>query len=96
MKTDTRDLVSATKAARDFSSITSRVADGNRVVVLKNNEPSVAIVPMSDMEQLDRLAEREDDIRLLAVALTRIATDDGAGRVSLEDFAREMGIDLND
>lgn len=96
MKTDTRDLVSATKAARDFSSITARVADGNRVVVLKNNEPSVAIVPMSDMEQLDRIAEREEDMRLLAVALTRVVTDDGAGRKTLEEFAAELGIDLDD
>ena len=78
MKTNTQDLVSATKAARDFSSIAARVADGSRVVVLKNNEPSVAIVPMADMEQLDRLEEREEDMQLLAVALTRIATDDGA------------------
>ncbi|MDN4474339.1 type II toxin-antitoxin system prevent-host-death family antitoxin [Demequina sp. SYSU T00192] len=96
MKTDTRDLVSATKAARDFASITARVACGSRVVVLKNNEPSVAIVPMADMEQLDRVAEREEDMRLLAVALTRIATDDGGGRKTLEEFASELGVDLDD
>lgn len=96
MKTDTRDLVSATKVARDFSSIAARVADGGRVVVLKNNEPSVAIVPMADIEQLESVADREEDMRLLAIALTRIATDDGAGRKTLDEFAAELGIDLDD
>lgn len=93
MKTDTRDLVSATKAARDFSSITTHVSNGRRIVVLKNNEPAVAIVPMSDIERLDNIEEREDDMRLLAVALMRVATDSGE-RHSLADVAAEFGIDL--
>lgn len=95
MKTDTRDLISATKAARDFSSITGHVLNGNRVVVLRNNEPSVAIVPMSDMERIDSIDEREEDMRILAVTLARIASDN-RNLTSLEDVAAEFGIDLND
>lgn len=39
--------------------------------------------------------EADEDKRLLAVALARIASDDGA-RHSLEDVATEFGVDLND
>lgn len=95
MRTDTRDLVSATKAARDFATITNQAHDGRRFVVLKNNEPCVAIVPMSEIDALDSIQEREENIRLLAVALTRKATDSGV-RHSLEDVAAEFGIDLDD
>lgn len=94
MKTDTRDLVSATQAARDFSALTARVSAGSRVVVLKNNAPAVAIVPMADMERLDRVEEAEEDIRMIAVALARMATDDGS-RHALADVAAEFGIDLD-
>ena len=95
MKTDTRDMVSATTAARDFSRISSEAAQGRTFVVVRNNEPTVAIVPVSQMERLDRIDGLEDDMRLLSVALARIATDDGV-RHSLDDVAAEFGVDLND
>lgn len=95
MKTDTRDLISATTAARDFSRIATEASEGRRFVVLKNNEPAVAIVSVADMERLDRVDEIEDEMRMIAVALARIATDDGA-RFSVEEVAAELGIDLRD
>jgi antitoxin (DNA-binding transcriptional repressor) of toxin-antitoxin stability system len=94
MKTDTRDIVSATKAARDFSRISGEAAAGRNFVVVRNNEPTVAIVPVSQMERLDRIDELEDDVRLMSVALARIATDDGV-RHSLDDVAAEFGVDLS-
>jgi len=95
MKTDTRDMVSATTAARDFSRISAEAAAGRNFVVVRNNEPTVAIVPVSQMERLDRIDELEDDVRLMSVALARIATDDGV-RHSLDDVAAEFGVDLSD
>ena len=95
MKTDTRDMISATAAARDFSRISSEAAQGRTFVVVRNNEPTVAIVPVFQMERLDRIDELEDDVRLLSVALARMGTDDGA-RHSLDDVAAEFGVDLDD
>jgi antitoxin (DNA-binding transcriptional repressor) of toxin-antitoxin stability system len=95
MKTDTRDMVSATTAARDFSRISSEAAQGRTFVVVRNNEPTVAIVPVSQMERLDRIDELEDDMRILSVALARMGTDDGV-RHSLDDVAAEFGVDLDD
>lgn len=95
VKTDTRNMVSATNAARDFSRISSEAAEGRTFVVVRNNEPTVAIVPIVQMERLDRIDELEDDMRLLSVALARMGTDDGV-RHSLDDVAAEFGVDLED
>lgn len=95
MKVDTRNLVSATTATRDFSRISAEAAEGRTFVVVRNNEPTVAIVPVAAMDRLDRLDELEGDLRLMAVALARVATDDGS-RFSLDDVAAEFGVDLAD
>ena len=95
MKTDTRNIVSATAVTRDFSRISAEAANGRVFVVMRNNEPTVAIVPVSQMERLDRIDELEDDMRLLSVALARMGTDDGV-RHSLDDVAAEFGVDLDD
>ena len=94
MKTDTRDMVSATTATRDFARISAEAAEGRTFVVVRNNEPIVAIVPISQMERLDRIDELEDDMRLVSVALARMGTDDGV-RHSLDDVAAEFGVDLD-
>jgi PHD/YefM family antitoxin component YafN of YafNO toxin-antitoxin module len=94
MRTDTRDLVSITEASRSLSRMTDAVLGGRTLVVLRNNEPAAALVSMAKMDELDRLEERESDLRLLALALARELADSGV-RHDLEDVIAELGIDLD-
>lgn len=95
MRTDTQDLVSITTASRSFGRIAEAVADdGRNRVVLKNNEPTVAIVPMGTMDKLSRIEEMEEDVRMLAIAVVRSLTDSGV-RHDLADVAAEFGVDLD-
>lgn len=95
MRIDTRDIVSISQASRSFGQIAKDVADdGRNRVVLKNSEPTVAIVPMRTMDKLSRIEELEEDVRMLAIAVVRSLTDSGA-RHDLADVAAEFGIDLD-
>lgn len=94
MRVDTRDLVSVTELGRDLSRHVNEAHDGRTVVVLKNNQPAAALVSPAEMERLQNLDEREEDLRLLALAVVRLATDTGE-RVSLDDLASELGFDLD-
>ena len=95
MKVDTRDIRTATQAARNFGAIVDEVESGRTILVMKNNRPVSVIAPVSLMERLDEIEDREEDIRLLAVAITRMATTEGPLR-DLADVAAELGIDLDD
>lgn len=95
MKTDTRDLVSVTELSRNVSQYVSDADEGRTFIVLKNNRAAAAVVPISEMEKIDALAEREEDLRLWALATARALTDTGE-RFSLEDVAAELGIDLEE
>ncbi|MBK8461427.1 MAG: type II toxin-antitoxin system Phd/YefM family antitoxin [Micropruina sp.] len=93
MKVDVRDIRSATQAARNFGALVDEVESGATIVVVRNNRPVTVMAPISMMERLDEIGEREEDLRLLALALTRAATSDGTLR-SWDDVAAELGIDL--
>jgi prevent-host-death family protein len=95
MKVDTRDIRSATQAARNFGAIIEEVEAGTTIVVVKNNRPVVGIAPIATMERLIRVEEREEDLRLLAVAFTRAATSQGPLR-EWDEVAAELGIDLDE
>ena len=95
MLTDTRDLISITDASRSLSRLAAEVQEGRTLVVLRNNEPAMAMVPMSQMEDLNRLGERESDLRLLALALARVLTDSGV-RHDLDDVIAELNINLDE
>ncbi|MBT1194033.1 type II toxin-antitoxin system prevent-host-death family antitoxin [Rhodococcoides kroppenstedtii] len=94
MRIDTRDMVSVTELGRDLSRRINDASDGRTVVVLKNNQPAAALVSPAEMERLQVLDEREDDLRLLALAVVRMTTDTGT-RVDLDDLATELGFDLD-
>lgn len=94
MRIDTRDMVSVTELGRDLSRHVNDAHDGRTVVVLKNNQPAAALVSPVEMERLQELDEREEDLRLLALAVVRLATDTGE-RIGLDDLAADLGIDLN-
>lgn len=94
MMTDTRDLVSATDFSRSPARYISDAAEGRTLLVIKNNEPTAAVVSMETMERVSRLDELEEDLRMLSIAVVRSLTDDGR-RYSLADVAEEFGVDLD-
>lgn len=95
MKVDTRDIRSATQAARNFGAIVDEVESGRTIVVVRNNHPVSVIAPVAIMERLDAIDEREEDVRLLAIAIARMSTTSGPLR-DLDDVAAELGVDLDD
>ena len=95
MKVDTRDIRSATQVARNFGQITDEVESGRTIVVVRNNAPVGVLAPVSLLERLDAVDEREEDLRLLGIALVRVNTSDGV-LVELDELAAELGIDLDD
>lgn len=93
MNTDTNDLISITDIGRvGVSSIINEAADGRNRVVLRNNRPVAAIVGIAAMQRLQDIDEREEELRLLALAVARTATDTGE-RHSLRDVALRLGFD---
>lgn len=96
MRTDTEDLISISEASsRGISSLVTRVREGRRLVLLRNNKPAAVIADIESMDRLQRVEEIEDDLRLLSIAWVRTLTDRG-GRHDLEDVAAEFGVDLDD
>lgn len=96
MRTDTRDMVSVTDAGRNLGRLTTEVAEeGRTLVVLKNNEPTAAIVPIKTMDRISRIEEMEEDLKMLGIAYVRALTDDGT-RYSLDDVAAEFDVDLDE
>lgn len=57
MKVDTKALVSATDLNRNSGQLISRAADGERLVILNQNRPVAAIVPICDLHRLEAIDE---------------------------------------
>ena len=94
MKVDTRDIRAASQVARNFGQIADEVEAGRTIVVVRNNVPVGVLAPVALLDRLDAIDEREEDLRLLGVALARATTSDGE-LVDLDDVAAEFGVDLN-
>ncbi|MBF6350327.1 MULTISPECIES: type II toxin-antitoxin system Phd/YefM family antitoxin [Nocardia] len=91
----TSNFVGITEVSRDTSRYVSAAADGESFLVMKNNRPVAAIVSPELIDRIQDLDEREQDMRLLIIALSRIMTDNG-NRHDLDDVATELGISLTD
>jgi len=97
MRVDTRDIRSASVVGRNFGAITDEVADqGTTIVVVKNNRPTVGVVPISVIDELDSIREREEDIRLLALALLRMTLNPDPVLHELDDVLAELGVNLDE
>ncbi len=95
MKFDTRDLISVSDASnRGVSNLVKEASEGRSKVVLRNNKPVAAVVGMDELDRLSRLDEIEDDLRLLSIAIARTVLDHG-DRYTLDDAAKEFGVDLD-
>ncbi|WP_280233879.1 type II toxin-antitoxin system Phd/YefM family antitoxin [Nocardia cyriacigeorgica] len=91
----TSNFVGVTDVSRDTSRYISAASEGESFLVMKNNRPMAAIVSPEIIDRLRELDEREQDMRLLMMALSRIVTDSG-NRHDLDDVAAELGIALTD
>jgi prevent-host-death family protein len=90
MMIDERDMISASEAARCPSKLFREAAEGRRFVIITNNSPTAAVVSMEQYHALNELREREENLRLLALAVTRIAADTGR-RHALDDVIADLG-----
>ncbi len=81
--------IPAVKARDEFSDLINRAAYGKeRVVLTRRGKPLAAVVPLDDVELLERLEDRIDlDEARAALAEAR---DDGT--VSWEEIKAEIGL----
>ncbi|MGW4717676.1 type II toxin-antitoxin system prevent-host-death family antitoxin [Nocardia sp. NPDC004260] len=91
----TTNFVGVTDVARETSKYVSAVSDGESFLVMKNNKPVAALVSPEIIDRLADLDEREQDLRMLCLTLSRMITDSGK-RHDLDDVAAELGISLSD
>jgi prevent-host-death family protein len=91
MNIDTNDMISVSEVSRiGVSKLVNEASEGREFVLIKNNKPAAALVGIEKLERLQRI---EEDVKLLAMAVVRAATDTGE-RVTLRDAAARFGIDL--
>jgi prevent-host-death family protein len=88
MLIDHRDVVGVTELANSSSRLVAEAAQGRDVIISKNNKPTAALV---GIERLQELEDREENMALLALTLTRMVTDNG-NRTDLDDFIGELGL----
>lgn len=76
--------MAASAARDDFATLLNRVAFGKeRVVLRRHDKPSAALIPIEDLELLERLIEEEED-RIDAAEAARILADPDEDRVPLD------------
>ncbi len=77
------------KARDEFSDLVNRVAYGKeRVVLTRRGKPLAAVVPLEDVELLERLEDRID----LDEARAALAEARDGGTVSWEEIKAEIGL----
>jgi len=97
MRVDTRDIRAVSTVGRNFGAITDEVADqGTTIVVVKNNQPVAGVVPISLIDELDSVGEREENMRLLALTLVRMTVNPNPVLHDLDDVLAEFGVDVDD
>lgn len=96
MLINTEDMISVTDANKaGVSKLVAEAFDGRTFVVVRNNKPAAVITGLDQLDKLQNLEELGSDLRLMALAVIRSATDTGE-RHDLDDVAREFGIDLDE
>lgn len=99
MLVDTDHLLPIGEAAsKGISRLAADAEGGHEYVLLRNSRPVAAVVGVGKLERLQQLDQVEEDLRLMALALIRLATD-GGERVSLDDVLKHFDLteaDLHD
>ena len=81
--------MSAAQARERFSEVVSRVAYGkDRVILTRRNKPLAAVVPLEDIELLEKLEERAD-LKALKRARAEVEL---RGTVPWKRLKKELGL----
>jgi prevent-host-death family protein len=81
--------MAASAAREEFAEVLNRVAYGKeRIVLHRHGKPLVAIIPVEDLQLLERLIEEEED-RIDVEEARRILADPTDEGVPLEQVKRE-------
>ncbi len=76
----------------EFATLLERVARGKERIVLRQHDlPVAAVIPVEDLELLERLIEQEED-RLDIEEAERILADPTEERIPLEKVGAELGV----
>lgn len=81
--------VSVSEARQDFAELVNRAAyRGERVLVSRRGRPIAAIVPIEDVEFLERYEDEMD----LKLAMEALADPENAVTYPLEEVEKELGL----
>lgn len=95
MRIDTNDLISVTNANKaGISRLVNDAAEGRTIGILRNSEVAAFIIGPEQAARLSHIDEIEEDLRMWAAALIRVATDSGR-RHDLDDVLAELEIELD-
>jgi prevent-host-death family protein len=84
--------MAASAAREEFAEVLNRVAYGKeRIVLHRHGKPVVAIIPVEDLQLLERLIEEEED-RIDVEEARRILADPTDEGVPLEQVKAELGL----
>jgi prevent-host-death family protein len=79
-------------AQNEFATILNRVADGKeRIVLHRDGQPVVAVIPVEDLKLLERLIEEEDD-RIDLARAERVLSDPNQEWILWEQVKAEEGL----
>jgi prevent-host-death family protein len=95
MSVSCEEPLSTTVARHSFSKVVDRAAYGKeRVVLTRRGKPLAAVVPIEDVELLERLEAARDS----ALVRERVAEWEAGGRPGtlLEDYIRERGLEIGE
>jgi len=81
--------LSASEVRKEFAETLNRVAyKSERIALDRRGKPVAALVPIEDVELLERLEEELD----LAEALAALSQTDGKGAISHEELKAKLGL----
>jgi antitoxin (DNA-binding transcriptional repressor) of toxin-antitoxin stability system len=95
MNIDTNNMINISDVSRNPSKYINEAEKGRTWLVLRNGTAAAVVTAPTNIDRLQKLDNIEEDLRLVAAALTRMATDTGV-RHRLADVAAEFGVDLDD
>ena len=81
------EKMTTTKARSNFADLVNRATYGKeRVLINRHGRPVAAIVPLEDVELLERIEDKID------IALARKVMAESEGTIPWEEAAKELGI----
>jgi len=85
--------LNVSKAREEFPDVVNRAAYGKeRTIVSRRGKDLAAVIPMEDLQLLERLAQEEMDRIDLEEARAALAEAEEKGTISLEEAKQRLGL----